>query len=71
MSDPFRNYDQWLQQGNPADEPDPEFCETCDQAMEWDVDVDVDEDTGRARACGGSWHCTNENCGKPEEPSEE
>jgi len=71
MRDPFRNYDAWLQHGNPADDPDPEICDVCGETMEWEDDVDVDEDTGRARACGGSWGCTNRDCGKPEEPPEE
>jgi hypothetical protein len=57
MSNPFKNYDNWLQQGNPADEEDAEICEDCGEFMEFEDDVDVDEDTGRAYVCGGSWTC--------------
>lgn len=67
MKDPFKNYDQWLQSGNPADDPDPEVCEKCGETMEWEDDVDLDEETGRPRASGGSWSCPNRNCGKGED----
>ena len=59
MSDPFENYDTWLQKGNPAeDDFDPEYCPKCDSEMVYEDDVDVDED-GRASLCYGGWTCPN------------
>lgn len=59
MGDPFRNYDNWLQKGNPADEPDDEICEECGAIMEYEDDVDVDEETGKPYISGGSFTCPN------------
>jgi hypothetical protein len=70
MKDPFKNYDAWLQSGNPADDPEDEMCETCGTAMVWEDNVDIDEDTGRARLCGGSWTCPSRSCGSTTEPPE-
>lgn len=57
MSDPFAGYDDWLQKGNPAEEPDDEICETCGEIMEYEDGVDVDEETGKAYLCFGGWTC--------------
>ena len=65
MSDPFRNYDNWLQKDNPAemdDTPDEGFCPHCGEEMAFEPDVDVCEETGRAFLCGGGWSCENKNC---------
>jgi hypothetical protein len=59
MSDPFAGYDDWLQKGNPDEEPEPKFCEACDAVMEYEDDVDVDEETGKAYVCFGGWSCPN------------
>lgn len=75
MSDPFRNYDRWLNSGNPADEPEiPEegYCPHCGEEMSFEADVDCDEETGKAYYCGGgSWSCENKNCPPEKEEQEE
>lgn len=66
MSDPFKNYDNWLTHDPAQDEPEtPEegFCPHCNEEMEFEPDVDCDEETGRAYYCGGgSWICKTTNC---------
>jgi hypothetical protein len=57
-----RMHENWLQSGNPADDPDLILCEFCEEPMEFGEDFDYDEDTGRVVSVGSSWSCCNQKC---------
>lgn len=72
MNEKFnRMHDNWLQSGNPADEPEGPDCNICGNCLEYEEDFDMDEETGRVYRSGGSWHCTNEHCGETAQEEEQ
>lgn len=48
-------FDAWLTTDPALEQPDPEICRHCDEAMEWEEDGDESGPTG-------SWRCVNKEC---------
>lgn len=63
-----QNQTNMISTGFPGDsdprdeEPDPELCEFCEEAMEWEDDAEYDPEEGRVVYAGGSFCCNNKQC---------
>lgn len=71
MKDPFKDFDNWLQSGNPTEEPDAEECDRCGGDMVFIPEVGECEESGRMFMSGGYWKCPSRRCGGTSDATED